>query len=225
MPSPAPSVQRDLFSEPSMAQPYELYRELRELGPVVHFEIHDFLALTRHRDVCAAGSDHADYSSADGIALLDTVSQQLRGTVLASDPPEHSALRAVLRCARGPHLLLARRSARPRRLCESRAEQGRRPRARQLRVWKLNHVASGRTDFVHPLRHFCAKPLGLRAGPPVVLATLEPNQLTARGVHECRVHRVGVRRQRDVVCRAVNDPDGNLHRCSMLEQADVSHAR
>jgi cytochrome P450 len=92
----APVCNVDLFSEAVSLEPYGLYRELRKLGPVVHFTTHDFLALTRYRDVRAAGIDHQAYSSADGVGLLDEFNAQLRGTVLASDPPEHTVLRAVL---------------------------------------------------------------------------------------------------------------------------------
>lgn len=105
----APSCEVDLFSEAIALQPYALYRELRALGPVVHFKTHDFFALTRYRDVRAAGIDHARYSSADGVCLIDEFSAQLRGTVLGSDPPEHTALRAVLSEKLAPRALTALR--------------------------------------------------------------------------------------------------------------------
>ena len=54
MSSCAPTCDTDLFSEATAAHPYELYRALRSLGPVVHFTTHDFLALTRYRDARAA---------------------------------------------------------------------------------------------------------------------------------------------------------------------------
>jgi cytochrome P450 len=96
MPNTAPPAGFDLFAESTVLDPYGRYRELRELGPVVHFETHDFLALTRYEDVRQAGIDYARFSSADGVGLLDMFNERLRGTVLASDPPEHTVLREIL---------------------------------------------------------------------------------------------------------------------------------
>lgn len=96
MANSAPTASFDLFAESTVFEPYARYRTLRELGAVVHFEEHDFLALTRYEDVRQAGIDYAHFSSADGVGLLDTFNERLRGTVLASDPPEHTVLRDVL---------------------------------------------------------------------------------------------------------------------------------
>jgi cytochrome P450 len=85
----------DLFSEELYADPYPAYRELRDLGGVVYMRKHDFYALMRYDDVRAADGDSATFSS-KGVALLPQFNEMLVGTVIATDPPDHAALRAVL---------------------------------------------------------------------------------------------------------------------------------
>ena len=85
----------DLFSEDLFADPYQAYRELRDLGGVVYMRKHDFYALTRYDDVRAADGDSTTFSS-KGVALLPQFNEMLVGTIIATDPPDHAALRAVL---------------------------------------------------------------------------------------------------------------------------------
>lgn len=85
----------DLFSEDLYADPYPTYRQLRDLGPVVYMRKHDFYALMRYDQVRAADGDSASFSS-QGVALLPQFNEMLVGTIIATDPPGHAALRAVL---------------------------------------------------------------------------------------------------------------------------------
>jgi cytochrome P450 len=86
----------DLFSDEVLADPYPIYRQLRDAGPAVYLERIDAWALARDASVRAALTDWETFSSAAGVALTEDVNQALTGTVLASDPPEHERLRAVM---------------------------------------------------------------------------------------------------------------------------------
>ncbi|WP_328502709.1 cytochrome P450 [Streptomyces sp. NBC_00457] len=92
----APATAVDLFGPEVAADPYPVYRALRDLAPAVHVPAHDVWALTRYDDVRAASADWQTYSSASGVALLDDFNTPFLGTVLTSDPPRHTELRSVL---------------------------------------------------------------------------------------------------------------------------------
>jgi cytochrome P450/catechol 2,3-dioxygenase-like lactoylglutathione lyase family enzyme len=91
-----PATDIDLFSAEVVADPFPVLARVRALGPVVYSTKHDFYVLTRYEDVRAATGNWRSFTSAKGVALTDEFNQQLVGSVLASDPPEHGALRAVL---------------------------------------------------------------------------------------------------------------------------------
>ena len=91
-----PTADVDLFADDVLLDPYPAYAGLRELGPVVHLPANDVYALTRYDTVRAALGDWETFSSAHGIGFNPMVNQALAGTSLASDPPQHTALRAAL---------------------------------------------------------------------------------------------------------------------------------
>ncbi|WP_032388718.1 cytochrome P450 [Rhodococcoides fascians] len=86
----------DLFSAEVVDNPFPVYKELRDQGAAVYMGVHDFWLLSRYEDVRAADGDWQKFSSASGVALLPQFNALLEGSVLASDPPVHTALRAVL---------------------------------------------------------------------------------------------------------------------------------
>lgn len=91
-----PSSDLDPFAPEVLAAPHARWRQLRDLGPAVHLDRHDCWVLPRHAQVRAALVDHATYSSAQGVGLDPGLNENTRGTVIASDPPDHTRLRAVL---------------------------------------------------------------------------------------------------------------------------------
>ncbi|WP_328606597.1 cytochrome P450 [Amycolatopsis sp. NBC_00345] len=95
----------DLFSNEVLADPYPAYRLLRDAGPAVYLERIDAWVLARDASVRTALTDWETFSSAAGIALTDGVNQALKGMVLASDPPEHDQLRAVMSERLAPRVL------------------------------------------------------------------------------------------------------------------------
>ncbi|CAL9343318.1 cytochrome P450 [Streptomyces sp. enrichment culture] len=85
----------DLFADEVVLDPYPVYAELRERGPVVHLPANGVYALTRYDVVRDALADWESYSS-DSIAFNPSANEALAGTSLASDPPAHTRLRAAL---------------------------------------------------------------------------------------------------------------------------------
>ncbi|MDT0321888.1 cytochrome P450 [Streptomyces millisiae] len=87
----------DLFSDETLADPYPLYAQLRDLDSAVYMERLGVWAVGRHEDVRAALKDPVTFGSEGGVALTDAANQQiLAGTVLASDGDHHRRLRRVL---------------------------------------------------------------------------------------------------------------------------------
>ena len=86
----------DLFSPELVADPFATLDELRKLSAAVYMSTGDFWVLTRYDDVRGAAADWQSFTSAQGVALMPPFNANLVGSVLASDPPEHDQLRAVL---------------------------------------------------------------------------------------------------------------------------------
>lgn len=103
----SPRTNLDLFADEVLQDPYPFYAELRAQGPAVYLDRHDAWALTHYQHVRAALRDWESFSSAEGVALNDPMNEVLAGTVLASDPPGHEQLRAVLSEQLAPRALRA----------------------------------------------------------------------------------------------------------------------
>lgn len=87
----------DLFSRDLLEDPYPVLRALRDLGGAVYMPQYDFYVLTRYAHVRRADRDWQTFTSARGVGLVPEINASQIGGVLASDGPEHDALRAVLR--------------------------------------------------------------------------------------------------------------------------------
>jgi len=86
----------DLHTEEALRNPYEIYRQLRELGPVVYLSDYDAYAIPRYHAVRQVATNWQVFSSAHGVAMNDMINELSKGNVLCSDPPEHQVLREVL---------------------------------------------------------------------------------------------------------------------------------
>ncbi|MFI8075306.1 cytochrome P450 [Streptomyces sp. NPDC086033] len=93
---PVPTSDVDLFADETLHDPYPALRRLREAGPAVRLTTYDAWVLPRYDHVRAALADHERFSSAQGVGYEDQFNAPMRGSVLASDPPDHTRLRAVL---------------------------------------------------------------------------------------------------------------------------------
>ena len=94
--SSAPVSDIDLYSDEVLADPYPAFRVIRDTGPAVQLTAYPVWVTARHADVRAALRDWRTFTSAEGVAMTDEMNAHMRGSVLASDPPEHGVLRGVL---------------------------------------------------------------------------------------------------------------------------------
>ncbi|NWG53091.1 MAG: cytochrome P450 [Hydrogenophilaceae bacterium] len=91
-----PESDIDLFSDDALADPYPLYRVLRDCAPAVFLARHDAWFLGRYQQVRDALSDWRTYSSACGIGLNPTINAAWREALICLDPPEHTEKRKLL---------------------------------------------------------------------------------------------------------------------------------
>lgn len=95
-------------SGPTWAEPWAMYRALREHDPVHHVvpaerPEHDYWVLTRHADVSAAARDTATFSSGHGLTIeygeLEQIGLAGNPPLVMQDPPQHTEFRTLV--ARG----------------------------------------------------------------------------------------------------------------------------
>ena len=80
------------------ADPYPMFRRLRDEQPLYYNTQHDFYAVSRFADVNKALVDHETYSSARG-AIIELIKANIEipsGTVIFEDPPMHDIHRKLL---------------------------------------------------------------------------------------------------------------------------------
>jgi cytochrome P450 len=91
-----PSYDVDLYSDEVLADPYPHYRALRDAGPVVWLPRNGLYAIARYKDVRESLRAHQVFSSAEGVAANQPTNDGMKGTTIASDPPDHTAMRQVI---------------------------------------------------------------------------------------------------------------------------------
>jgi len=96
------SAESDVYFDPYDVQlnadPYPMFRRLREEQPLYYNAQHDFYALSRFSDVNKALVDHETFSSARG-AIVELIKANIDippGTVIFEDPPIHDIHRKLL---------------------------------------------------------------------------------------------------------------------------------
>jgi cytochrome P450 len=87
----------DPFDTEIDANPYGIWRRLRDEAPVYRNDRYDFWALSRFADVEAAHRDPKLFSSSHG-TVLELMSENPFPTaqMIFLDPPEHTVLRALV---------------------------------------------------------------------------------------------------------------------------------
>jgi cytochrome P450 len=91
------------------ADPYPMFRRLRDEAPLYYNEIHDFYALSRFDDVNRTLVDHESFSSARG-AVLEIIKSGIEipsGLLVFEDPPIHDIHRNLLARAFTPRKINA----------------------------------------------------------------------------------------------------------------------
>jgi cytochrome P450 len=91
-----PTSTLDPYSDQALLNPWPLYRELREMAPVVWLEKYGMFALTRYDAVARTLRDWEAFPSSFGVMMNDDMNQLLRGNTLCSDGDAHYRLRRVV---------------------------------------------------------------------------------------------------------------------------------
>jgi cytochrome P450 len=90
-----PITDVDIYSDEMLDLPYDEFARMRSLGPAVWLDRYDMWAFPRYSQVRAALADWKTFSSGEGVGVEPEFNEIRRGTVIASDPPEHTKLRAL----------------------------------------------------------------------------------------------------------------------------------
>ncbi|TJY70079.1 cytochrome P450 [Arthrobacter sp. CAU 1506] len=85
----------DLWSDEVLLDPYPVFTELREQAAAVRLEKNDVWVLTRYQEIREALGNWEAFSST-AVAFNPDMNGALIGTSLATDPPQHEALRSAL---------------------------------------------------------------------------------------------------------------------------------
>jgi cytochrome P450 len=119
------------------ADPYPVWKRMRDEVPLYYNEKHEFYALTRFADVEPGLSDWDTYRSGRG-SVLELIKANIeipRGAILFEDPPRHDVHRGVMR-----------RVFTPRKMAELE------PKVRDFCARSLDPlVGAGHFDFIHDL--------------------------------------------------------------------------
>ena len=90
-----PTSDIDFFSDEVIKDPYPVYRELRDLGPVVYMAKNDLYIVARYKEVSEVLRQPLRFVSSRGVSPIPKVNDILVGSTLNSDPPIHDETRAV----------------------------------------------------------------------------------------------------------------------------------
>src|SRR3979411_607915 len=91
-----PTSTLDPYTDQALLNPSPLYRELREIGPVVWLQKYGMFALTRYDVVVKALRDWEAFASSVGVMMHDDMTPLLGGNTLCSDGDAHNRLRRVV---------------------------------------------------------------------------------------------------------------------------------
>lgn len=98
-------VRFELASADTWADPWSMYRALRDDDPVHHVvpenrPDNDYYVLSRHADIWSAARDHETFSSAHGLTVnygeLEMIGLQDNPPMVMQDPPVHTAFRKLV---------------------------------------------------------------------------------------------------------------------------------
>jgi cytochrome P450 len=132
--APVRDVYYDMYSVEINADPYPVYRRLREEAPLYYNDTHDFFAVSRFEDVEKGLLDAQTYISGKG-AILEVIKADIDippGVIIFEDPPTHTI-----------HRRLLSRAFTPRRVAELE------PKIREFCAHSLDPlVGSGGFDFI-----------------------------------------------------------------------------
>ena len=85
----------DFYSDEVVRDPYPVYAQLREMGPVVYMAKNDLYLVARYKEVSEILQQPLRFVSSKGVSPIQKVNDILVGSTLNSDPPIHDKTRAV----------------------------------------------------------------------------------------------------------------------------------
>lgn len=91
-----PVSEVDLFTEEALLEPFDIYAELREMGPVVYLPEQEVYAITQYQVLREVSLNWEVFSSARGVGMSDEFNKATEGVLICSDPPDHQVMRKVL---------------------------------------------------------------------------------------------------------------------------------
>ena len=91
-----PVADLDLFADEVLLAPYDSYRSLRRVGPVVYLGKLGIAAVTSFAAVRAALRDWQAFSSTAGIGFNDAMNAPIPGNIVYMEPPEHTEARRAM---------------------------------------------------------------------------------------------------------------------------------
>jgi len=100
-----PASNIDLFGDAVLADPWPVYRALRDMGAAVRLERPGVCFIGRYADVRRALNDWEVFSSAQGIGFNPVINAAWDEALICQDPPVHTARRKLMMEALGPAAL------------------------------------------------------------------------------------------------------------------------
>lgn len=95
------SVEYDPYSAEAHADPYPIYKSLRDEAPLYHHPVRDFWAVSRYADVAAVSRDWESFTVTRGVDIDNAGDVLGEGFFLAQDPPVHGKMRDLIKQAFG----------------------------------------------------------------------------------------------------------------------------
>lgn len=91
-----PQYDQDIFSDAAILEPYDHYRAMRDLGPLVYLPRYDIYAVSRYANVKKVLLAHNVFRSGHGVAGFTWPEAFSVETTLTSDEPTHSRFRQII---------------------------------------------------------------------------------------------------------------------------------
>ncbi|MFF4830201.1 cytochrome P450 [Streptomyces sp. NPDC001315] len=88
--------QIDPYADSTITDPYEEYRQLRDIGPVVRLDQYQLWVVARYQEVYDALHDHESFISGEGVGVTEQLNKVQHGSSLTSDPPYHDLVRGLV---------------------------------------------------------------------------------------------------------------------------------
>ncbi|WP_176599065.1 MULTISPECIES: cytochrome P450 [Sphingobium] len=89
-------VDYDIFDDAIRADPFPIYQEIRDSGPLCALTRHGVFCVARHAEAKSVLENWADFSSASGVTMNSITNDVMKGSLLQSDPPVHTKMRKVV---------------------------------------------------------------------------------------------------------------------------------